>query len=64
VAGVIALLLQKNPSLTPDQVKQALMLSAKDITSGTTSTGDTAGPGVDLATGNGLVNALGAWNTV
>jgi subtilisin family serine protease len=64
VAGVIALLLQRNPSLTPAQVKDALLKSAKDIDKGTTSTLDTASAGVDLATGFGLVNALGAWSRV
>jgi len=64
VAGVAALLLQKTPGLTPNQVKDALMQSAKDIDNGTTSTGDTAVRGVDQATGHGLVNAMGAWGRV
>jgi hypothetical protein len=58
------LLLQKNPGLTPAQVKDALLKSAKDIDKGTTSTLDTASAGVDLATGFGLVNALDAWSRV
>ena len=61
VAGIIALLLQKNPTLTPAQVKDALIQSATDIDQGTTSTSDTASAGFDQATGYGLVNAMDAW---
>jgi len=47
VAGVAALLLSRNPSLTPDEVRSHIMESADDI--------DT--PGRDRFTGNGRVNA-------
>ena len=53
VAGICALMLQKRPSLTPDQVKAVLRASATDVTSGTSSTGQAAGPGIDPATGLG-----------
>jgi subtilisin family serine protease len=61
VAGICALLLQKRPTLLPNQVKAILRATATDVTAGTSSMGDPAGPGVDLATGSGLVNALRAW---
>ena len=61
VAGICALSPEKRPSLTPDQVKAVLRASATDVTSGTSSTGQAAGPGIDPATGSGLVHALRAW---
>jgi subtilisin family serine protease len=59
--GVAALMLEKKPNLTPAQVKERLMKSAIDIKKGSSAMGDTAGPGVDAATGAGLVNAKWAW---
>jgi serine protease AprX len=50
VAGVVALMLQANPDLTPYQVKQILIATAQDL--GT--------PGTDNATGYGFVNAIAA----
>lgn len=64
VAGVVALLLEKKPSLTPAQVKDKLVKSATDVKKGTSAMGDTAGPGADAATGAGLVNAKWAWLNV
>lgn len=61
VAGVVALLLEKDPTLTPTQVKNTLVNSVRDVTVGTSATGDTAGPGWDAATGAGLVDAKWAW---
>jgi len=61
VAGVCALLLEKNPALTPAQVKDKLIKSARDVKIGTTASGDTAGPGADAATGAGLVDAKWAY---
>jgi len=61
VAGICALLLQKKPALTPAQVKAVLRASATDVTTGTSGMGQAAGPGIDPATGSGLVHALRAW---
>lgn len=61
VAGVVALMLQKDPTLSPPDVKKALMDTATDVTVGTTATGQAAAPGPDAATGAGLVNAKNAW---
>jgi subtilisin family serine protease len=64
VAGVVALLLQKKETLTPDLVRDAMKNTATDIDTGTTAFGLMAAPGPDLATGHGLVNALEAWHSV
>lgn len=61
VAGIIALLLQKKPSLTPKQVKKILVDSAFDVKAGKTAMGHAATTGPDLATGAGLANAKWAW---
>jgi len=61
IAGIAALLLQKKPTLTPNQIKTILRGTAVDVTTGTSSNGDAAGVGPDRATGTGLVNALQAW---
>ena len=57
VAGVVALLLEKKPGLTPAEVKKKLMDTAIDIKTGTSGTGENAGSGIDDATGAGLVDA-------
>jgi serine protease AprX len=49
IAGICALLLQKNSTLTPQGILYALLETAKPVGTGT---------------GKGLVNALGAWNIV
>lgn len=64
VAGVAALLLQKDPTLTPRNVRAALMSTSTDVVAGQTASKHAAGPGPDLATGSGFVNALTAWNSV
>ena len=64
VAGIVALLLQKDATLTPQDIRDRLMGTATDITSGISATGDAAAVGVDLASGAGLVNALAAWNSL
>jgi len=61
VAGVCALLLEKDPSLTPKEVKKKLVDSARDVTQGQTAMGHTASAGADLATGAGLVDAKWAY---
>ena len=63
VAGVAALLLEKKPGMSPSEVKQKLMKSARDVKAGTSGTGETAGPGTDDATGAGLVDAKWAYIT-
>jgi len=50
IAGVVALMLDANPSLTPAQVRQILRDTATDL----------GGAGYDLEYGSGLVNAAAA----
>lgn len=57
VAGVIALMLQKNPNLSVETVKTILAVTARDITTGTSASGHAAAAGFDNATGYGLVDA-------
>ena len=59
IAGVCALIKQVCPGLTPAQVKDILRSTAVDVTAGTNhpNFGNAAGPGFDLATGAGLVDA-------
>jgi subtilisin family serine protease len=54
VAGVAALVKQAHPSYTPDQIRQALRTGADDVD----------GPGFDLGSGYGRVNAQNAVNVV
>jgi serine protease AprX len=64
VAGVCALLIEKNPSLTPQSIRSVLIETAQDITNGVSANGDAAGAGIDRATGGGLVDAHKAWRGV
>ena len=57
VAGVAALMLEKDPTLTPKEVKTKLLKAARDVKKGKSSSGDTAAAGWDPATGAGLVDA-------
>jgi Subtilase family len=59
VAGVCALILQACPRLTPPEVRNILMTTARDVTAGTNhpNFGIAATAGPDAATGNGLVDA-------
>lgn len=70
IAGVCALIRQVCPHLTPGQVRDILMRTARDVTTGTSSQlrdqfgtitpGNPATVGPDAATGNGLVDAHAA----
>lgn len=71
LAGVCALLLEKNPGLTPRDVKSALLRAARDVSTGSANPssdeqgeGLRAGPGLDGATGGGLVDVFAAWQLV
>lgn len=60
LAGAAALLKQVSPKLSPAEVRDLLIRGARDVTAGASSadTGaNPAGPGPDLATGAGLVDA-------
>jgi hypothetical protein len=60
VAGVCALIKQACSGLTPPEVRDILMQTARDVTTGTCNPntgGNAATVGPDLATGNGLVDA-------
>jgi subtilisin family serine protease len=67
LAGVCALLRQKNPSLTPAEIKSLLQRTARDVLTGHANPASNegvpipAGPGPDGATGHGLVDAFAAW---
>jgi subtilisin family serine protease len=72
IAGLCALLLQKNPSLTPQEVKAVLRRSARDVSAGRASAssdpaqagGVRASAGTDGATGAGLVDVAAALRQV
>jgi subtilisin family serine protease len=71
LAGVCALLLQKNPGLTPADIKAVLRRTARDVTRGHANSASsdngvpmTATDGDDGATGAGLVDAFAAWKQV
>ncbi|MFC1664840.1 S8 family serine peptidase [Pseudomonadota bacterium] len=71
LAGVCALLLERNPGLTPVEVKELLRLTSIDVTTGNANPasnhnggGLPAGIGPDSATGMGLVDAHAAWKMV
>lgn len=59
LAGAAALIKQACPKLTPAQVRSILMSTARDVTVGKChpAHNHSAGPGYDLATGAGLVDA-------
>lgn len=57
VAGVCALLKEANPLLRPEDIKNLLKYTARDITQGMNAHNEEARPGPDLATGFGLVDA-------
>lgn len=70
IAGVCALLKQKNPSLKPHELKQALIVGGADCSAGTANPDSNEGvslnanAGPDGATGHGLVNAAASVSLV
>jgi len=71
VAGVCALLLEKNPHLSPADIKAVLRRTSRDVLAGHSNPASSddnlplnAGPGDDGATGAGLVDAYAAWQQV
>ena len=56
IAGAAALIKQACGSLSPFKVRDILMKSARDVTTGTNAHGNTATTGPDTATGDGLVD--------
>jgi len=63
LAGVAALIKQACPRLTPAEVRDIMRRTAVDVTTGNcnpASSGAAAGPGFDVATGAGLVDANAA----
>lgn len=60
LAGICALVKQMSPNLSPAQIREVLKDTARDVASGNSNPstgGHEAVPGVDLATGHGLVDA-------
>ncbi len=57
IAGAAALVLQACPRLTPAEVRDVLMRTARDVTTGTNILGNVSVVGPDNSTGNGLVDA-------
>lgn len=71
VAAVCALLLEKNPGLTPADIQAVLARTSRDVTGGHANPasdpagqGVPAGTGTDGATGSGLIDAFAAWAQV
>lgn len=71
LAGVCALLLSKNPNLTPSDIKAVLRRTARAVLVGHANPASSddgnpvlAGPGDDGAAGAGLVDAFAAWQQV
>ena len=71
LAGACALLLEKNPGLTPSDLKSILRRTARSVVRGSanpassdTGVGESASPGDTGAAGAGLVDAMAAWQQV
>jgi serine protease AprX len=62
VAATAALIMQANPTTKgdPEAIRSILIESCRDVTTGKSASGHSAGPGTDLATGAGLVDAYKA----
>jgi subtilisin family serine protease len=68
LAGVCALLLERDPTLSPEEIKSLLRRTSRDVVLGAANPssnqrdgGLAAGQGADSATGSGLVDAFAAW---
>ncbi|UCG69032.1 MAG: S8 family serine peptidase [Thermoplasmata archaeon] len=64
VAGVCALIKEADPTVRPNDIKNILKFTARDITKGKNYHGKVAKPGPDEATGFGLVDAERAIDAV
>jgi subtilisin family serine protease len=70
LAAVCALLLEKDPNLTPGEIKSVLRRTCRDVVNGSANPASNvghplpAGPGIDGATGAGFVDAFAAVNQV
>jgi subtilisin family serine protease len=70
IAGICALLKQKNPELTPHEAKNVLERTARDVLRGHANplsnqgSAVNAGPGAKGAAGHGLADAFAAWRQV
>lgn len=64
VAGIAARMLSVNPSLSPAGIRAILAATARDVENGSSAHGEEAGPGMDLATGAGFVDAFAACQRV
>lgn len=70
LAAVCALLLEKDPSLTPSEIKNVLRRTCRDVANGFANPASneghavSAGPGIDGATGAGFVDAFAACNQI
>jgi subtilisin family serine protease len=71
LAGICALLLEKNPGLTPSDIKSVLRRTARSVTTGAGNpassddgVGEPAGLGDTGAAGAGLVDTMAAWRQV
>jgi subtilisin family serine protease len=64
VAGICALLLQKNPTLTQFEIKNRLFETAREVTGGPSGPAFTDDCSAGRATGPGLVDAFCAWQSV
>ncbi len=66
VAATAALMMEVDRSLVgdPDNIKKALIKSCTDVSTGISANGEHARPGIDLATGAGLVQAYPGVNNL
>ena len=64
VAGICALLKEVKPGLSPQEIKNLLKYTARDITAGMNANGRKARPGPDGAVGYGLADAARAVDAV